>query len=276
MASEKKIEANRRNAQKSTGPKSAEGKSQSRFNALKHGMRANLLVLPGEDGEEFQARVDGWTDDLKPRNQREQYLIERAARVSWQLDRIERAYVARLSANIYNAAAGVTQPAEGEDVLMLGTRLFWDARGPLPLYPHNPHQDDDPKPSVSWSGIVHDPNNPAHLVHSLESSAAGCTWLLDRWAELRSMVVQGQPWQSPDKLKAIRLLGTQPIEAFDVTEVGIVFLACHQLDPNGGELFHEIWNELNSSEIEIAKKRLRDRPLDWLKPHGEVEARQRS
>ena len=128
MASEKKIEANRRNAQKSTGPKSAEGKSQSRFNALKHGMRANLLVLPGEDGEEFQARVDGWTDDLKPRNQREQYLIERAARVSWQLDRIKRTYVARLSANIYNAAAGVTQPAEGEDVLMLGWRLFWDAR----------------------------------------------------------------------------------------------------------------------------------------------------
>ena len=182
--------------------------------------------------------------------------------------------MARLSANIYNAAAGVTQPAEGEDVLMLGWRLFWDARGPLPLYPHNPHQDDDPKPPVSWSGIVHDPNNPAHLVHSLESSAAGCTWLLDRWAELRSMVVQEQPWQSPDKLKAIRLLGTQPIEAFDVTEVGIVFLACHQLDPNGGELFHEIWNELNSSEIQIAKKRLRDRPLDWLKPHGEVEARQ--
>ncbi len=143
MSSAKKIEANRRNAQKSSGPKSDEGKSRSRLNALKHGMRANLLVLPGEDAEACQGRVDGWTDSLKPRNEAEQYLAERAARISLQLDRIERAHLARLTANINNAAAdaaaGVTQPeGEGEDVLTLGWRLFWDARGPLSLYPHYP------------------------------------------------------------------------------------------------------------------------------------------
>ncbi len=89
MASEKKIEANRRNAQKSTGPKSEEGKSRSRLNGLKHGMRANLLILPGEDAEAFQARANAWTDDLKPRNDVEQYLVDRAVQASWQLDRIE-------------------------------------------------------------------------------------------------------------------------------------------------------------------------------------------
>ena len=91
MSSEKKIEANRRNGRKSAGPKSDEGKSRSRLNALKHGMRANLLVLPGEDAEACQGRVDGWIDSLKPRNEAEQYLAERAARISLQLDRIERA-----------------------------------------------------------------------------------------------------------------------------------------------------------------------------------------
>ena len=95
MSSERKIEANRRNAEKSCGPRSDEGKSRSRLNALKHGMRAKILVLPGEDQEACQGRVDGWIDSLGPRNDVEHYLAERAARITLQLDRIERAYVAR-------------------------------------------------------------------------------------------------------------------------------------------------------------------------------------
>ena len=35
----------------------------------------------------------------------------------------------------------------------------------------------------------------------------GCAWLLDRWGELRTVLDEGQKWQSPDRLKAIRLLG---------------------------------------------------------------------
>ncbi len=276
MSSEKKIEANRRNGRKSSGPKSDEGKSRSRLNALKHGMRANLLVLPGEDAEACQGRVDGWIDSLKPRNEAEQYLAERAARISLQLDRIERAHLARLTANINNAAAGVAQPeaeGEGEDVLTLGWRLFWSTRGPLSLYPHT-QLGPLPKPGVSWSGDVDDLNNPGRLVFSLESTAKGCDWLLDRWAELRRLLEQGQPWRSPDKLKATRLLGRQPVDALYDPQVGVVFLACHQLDPSGGELFHEIWYELKDDQLYVAKKRLNARPLDWLQPQSDVEARQ--
>jgi len=49
MASEKQIEANRLNAQRSTGPRSAEGKARSRFNALQSGIDAESILLPGED-----------------------------------------------------------------------------------------------------------------------------------------------------------------------------------------------------------------------------------
>jgi len=49
MASDKQIEANRLNAQKSTGPRSPEGKDRSRFNSLQSGIDAESLVLPGED-----------------------------------------------------------------------------------------------------------------------------------------------------------------------------------------------------------------------------------
>ncbi len=47
----KRIEANRRNSQKSTGQRTSEGKSKVRINAIKHGMMATLPLLPGEDPE---------------------------------------------------------------------------------------------------------------------------------------------------------------------------------------------------------------------------------
>jgi hypothetical protein len=55
MSSPAQILANRANAQESTGPRSAEGKAASRFNALKHGLDARSIVLPGEDPEEYAA-----------------------------------------------------------------------------------------------------------------------------------------------------------------------------------------------------------------------------
>jgi hypothetical protein len=56
MASDRKIEANRRNAQKSTGPTSTDGKSRSRFNALRHGMRSKLLVLLPDPEERLSSQ----------------------------------------------------------------------------------------------------------------------------------------------------------------------------------------------------------------------------
>jgi len=259
MSTPSQIEANRRNAQKSTGPRTAEGKDRSRFNGVKHGMTAKFDVLPGEDAQEFTGRIDAWTADLKPRNQLERDLIERAARVSWQLERVEKAHVARLTANILKATSGENEAVELEnDVLMLGTRLFQDLTKPHGFSP----------------GIVGDPNNPARLVLRLESSAPGCRWLLDRWAKLRSLLEQEQPWQSPDKLRAIRLLGRHPIDALDDSRVANVFVACHTIDSNGGELFHEIWNELGPEESTIARQRLAGRALEWLRPRDPAEARE--
>ena len=51
MTSDKKVEANRRNALKSTGPKTLEGKSAVRMNALKHGLLSRETLLPGKDEE---------------------------------------------------------------------------------------------------------------------------------------------------------------------------------------------------------------------------------
>ena len=49
------------------------------------------------------------------------------------------------------------------------------------------------------------------------------------------MLVREQVWQSPDKFKAIRLLGKYPLNALDDPQVTVVFLACHRIDSSGGE-----------------------------------------
>src|SRR5205807_417954 len=57
MATIKQIEANRRNALKSTGPKTPGGKAAVRLNALRHGLRAHAVVLPGENPGSISATL---------------------------------------------------------------------------------------------------------------------------------------------------------------------------------------------------------------------------
>jgi hypothetical protein len=49
--------ANRRNTKKSTGPRTEEGKSKSRLSELKHGMTAQTVLLPGNDGQALLAAI---------------------------------------------------------------------------------------------------------------------------------------------------------------------------------------------------------------------------
>ena len=131
-------------------------------------MTAKTLVLPGEDPEALQHRLDGWTESLKPQNDLEQYLVERAVRVSWQLDRADRAEVARLTALIRDDEFHDSHSQVNVDVVALGRRLFWDRRGPLELYPHFPLKDQllaSKKPRTSFSGLAEDPDDPDATAH---------------------------------------------------------------------------------------------------------------
>src|SRR5438477_9739721 len=165
---------NRRNAQHSTGPKTPEGKSRSRFNALKHGRRALTLVLPGEDGEVFQGRLDAWTADLQPRNDLEHDLVVRAATITWQLERADRAEVARLTDLIRHAPEELAL-RQADQAAALGQRLFQDPCGPLPLYPHSLYDGPD-APRISATGLDEDPTSPPRLILRLAATAAGFQW----------------------------------------------------------------------------------------------------
>jgi hypothetical protein len=96
MRSEKQNQASRQNGKKSKGPTSPEGKAVSKFNGLKHGLRAEHVVLPGEDPAAFEAERRAWFHDWTPKSHTRAVLVERAAVASWRLRRAVRAEAALL------------------------------------------------------------------------------------------------------------------------------------------------------------------------------------
>lgn len=87
MASAKKLIANQKNAKKSTGPKTVKGKARSKMNALAHGMRAAVLVIPGEQAEEWDIHRVGTVASLAPVGTLETELADRVAALIWRLRR---------------------------------------------------------------------------------------------------------------------------------------------------------------------------------------------
>ena len=89
MATPAQINANRANAQKSTGPRSLEGKSASRFNAVKHGMDAASIVIPGEDPEAYDSLVAQYLIEYRPQSASESFHVDTMIRADWQKRRLE-------------------------------------------------------------------------------------------------------------------------------------------------------------------------------------------
>jgi len=100
VVSEKQRRANRQNAQKSTGPKTADGKARASRNALKHGLLAKDVVITGTDFNENRAEFDAFLADLctelKPQGLIEETLVERIATCYWRLRRVQRFEVAAI------------------------------------------------------------------------------------------------------------------------------------------------------------------------------------
>ncbi len=87
MISEKQLEANRRNAQHSTGPKTDEGKTRSSRNNLRHGLTGQISLLPTEDRAAHDAFCDELSDSLNPETPMERQFALSIAEDSWRLNR---------------------------------------------------------------------------------------------------------------------------------------------------------------------------------------------
>jgi hypothetical protein len=90
MATPAQIHANQQNAQKSTGPRSPEGKAASAQNAAKHGLASAFRVLQHEDQDEFGELLTSLRDEHQPATEHQAFLVEQLAKTHWILARAQR------------------------------------------------------------------------------------------------------------------------------------------------------------------------------------------
>jgi hypothetical protein len=112
MATLQQIEANRLNAQKSTGPRSPAGKAAVRFNALKSGIDAQSQVIPGEDPAALALLAAEYYDRYQPATPEVRALVDALVTAEW-LQRRFRTLEAQLWQ--YNIQ-GLYHPTEGLEV----------------------------------------------------------------------------------------------------------------------------------------------------------------
>jgi len=85
MSTEARINANRLNAQKSTGPKTPKGKAAIAQNALKHGLSANHDVIITETQEDFDLHRQALIAELAPQTQRKWTTLTKTSEVQQRL-----------------------------------------------------------------------------------------------------------------------------------------------------------------------------------------------
>jgi hypothetical protein len=88
MATVKQAAANRRNAAKSTGPRTKSGKVRSSGNALKHGLSAEQVVMLDEDPAAFDALRSNLFEHYQPTDPVAEHLVEQVAACIWRLRRV--------------------------------------------------------------------------------------------------------------------------------------------------------------------------------------------
>jgi len=90
MASQKQLLANRLNAQKSTGPRSVEGKARASMNALKTGIDARSQTIPGEPISQLEALTDDYYERFCPTTPEQRMLLDTLVDCEWLLRRFRR------------------------------------------------------------------------------------------------------------------------------------------------------------------------------------------
>ncbi|MEW4567585.1 hypothetical protein AB1L88_06920 [Tautonia sp. JC769] len=172
----RRAEANRLNARKSTGPKTVEGKARSRRNALRHGLAAEVLV-PDADRTAVAAAIAEWNEEVWPENVAERAVVRRMAVADVRLRRCEQATEQNL------------------DTIARSAVDRWRLR----------------KQNAARKRACNLKTDPLNTLLDLEDSAFGCEWLIRRWTALERPLEQGIGWSDDDRDAAMRLIGFFPV-----------------------------------------------------------------
>ena len=184
-----------------------------------------MPVLPQEDARELEERIQQTIAAMQPRTPMELDLVERAVRLSADIDRAERIGTAHLAHRVRKATVLDPKEASSREVRKvheLGTKLFYQTA----IGPGYPDATPDDYPAV--------------IVRRLEESAEGCRWLLEQWAQLLNVVDAKVPWGDPEVIRFCGLLGKRGIEAHFDPELNALF---HAFDAIAKGLGQKFWTE---------------------------------
>ena len=162
MTTRAQAESNKNNAKKSTGPKTEAGKKRSSLNSLIHGLRAEEIVLPGEDPAAFEAERAAWFDDFQPKSQARAALVERAVVAAWRCRRCVRM-----------------------ESIRLGTI------GRKAIAKHS----DDARKRVD-AAVAQFSRQPRQSLQILEAESEGILTLIGTWTELADAASSAEHWAS--------------------------------------------------------------------------------
>ncbi|MEA2633212.1 MAG: hypothetical protein QOE66_3431 [Chloroflexota bacterium] len=164
------LAARRANAQKSTGPKDT---SRTKFNGLRHGMRARTTVLPGEDPVGYERRLAALLERHDPQDQATRFEVEWAAKAAWKMERGEVVEAALAVKAIHDACRGNGDP-QADEVERLGAELA---------------------------------AQPASTLRQLRKTPAGCLFCLAQYEILRNHLDSHAGLLGTQRHRALQLVG---------------------------------------------------------------------
>ncbi len=177
LTPEERAAINRENAQKSTGPKTEEGKNKSRRNSMIHGLTATVLTLVSEDPEVIDAEATGWFEAMEPEGLEEETLVGMVAHDAIKLKHAALAETAILNDQISSAISNWDKAREN---------AFLKAK----------------------EGFR---KNPAKALVELKRNGLGLAWLIDQWKILHVAFEKYGYWNNLELIKdALRLSGFRP------------------------------------------------------------------
>jgi hypothetical protein len=171
--SQRRIDANRRNAIRRTGPKTAEGKEASRRNSLTHGLAGSGVVVAEAEANATRERLRQWNASLRPANVFEETLVETIVVESLRIERCRAED--NLTRNIRARRAEHCWGNERTAVIAREARSL--------------------------------AKRPAETALELSTSSPGCDWLIARWRMLGHALDTKGEWTAEQTSLALDLLG---------------------------------------------------------------------
>ena len=178
--SDKQVKANQKNASKSTGPRTAQGKAISRYNPTTHGLRSQQIIVGSEDPAEFEQRLHDFHRDHQPSDTFEAKLLHDFVVASWRLDRSIKADTAILNEKVITSY----------DVFDL---------------------DDDDRLRELIRTL---PSNPRHVSRELRGFTKGCEWAIGELEYLLVVLEKREFWFPTERDRALHVLGLRTEDIF--------------------------------------------------------------